>query len=319
MRSQITRYSILLLVLLGSAHVFSQQEPQYAQYMYNTQSINPAYAGTENQLSLLGLHRSQWAGLEGAPKTQIISMHAPFGDHVGLGLNITNDKIFIAQSTYIAANFSYKVPVSERSILSFGLQAGGKLMSIDSNRLNNGAESSGDQDASISDRNNFTPQMGFGAYYYTNNFFLGFSIPGILDSKKFLKDEDNKSTYVSEKPHYYLLAGYSIELNKNVDFKPSTLLKVVDGAPLQLDLSANFLFYDDITLGVAYRWDATLSAMAAFQVTDKLLLGFAYEIETSKLQKYNGNSTELILRYNFIKNPNKTALPLGDENMTGGI
>ncbi|MFC4721883.1 type IX secretion system membrane protein PorP/SprF [Geojedonia litorea] len=312
MKTRITIYLTFLLIFLGKSQVFCQQEPQYAQYMYNIQSINPAYTGTESHLSLLALYRSQWVGIEGAPRTQILSVHSPFGNHVGLGLNITNDEIFIAQSTYIATNFSYKLTISDRSILSFGIKAGGKLTSIDSNRLNHGAESSGDQSANFSDYNSFTPQIGFGIFYYTNKMYLGFSIPEILDSKKFIRNENKQHIYVSEKAHYNFLAGYTTAINRNIDFRPSALIKIVKGAPLQLDLSTNFIFYEKLTLGTAYRWDATLSALAAFQITDSLLLGLAYEVETSKLQQYNGSSSEFILRYNFVNSRKKSIRQLGE-------
>lgn len=297
--------TVLVLLALGfyTNTSFAQQDAQYTQYMYNPLSVNPAYAGTRDVFSLVGLYRSQWVGLDGAPKTINFSMHSPVGKRVGLGLNVTRDEIFIANETYIDIDFSYILDVSERGRLSLGLKGGGHLLDIDSNRLNNGPFNQGDSESQINIDNRFSPQVGAGAYYFTEKFYFGFSVPNILETEHFdeSNNSNNSSATAKERVNYYLMSGYVFDVTENLKFKPAGLVKLVQGAPLQVDVSANFLIYDKLTLGAAYRWSAALSGLVGFQLTDQIMLGFAYDRETTDLQQYNDGSYEFFLRYELFK------------------
>ena len=297
--------TILVLLALGfyTNRTFAQQDAQYTQYMYNPLSVNPAYAGTRDVFSLVGLYRSQWVGLDGAPQTLNFSMHSPVGKRVGLGLNVTRDEIFIANETYIDLAFSYILDVSEKGRLSLGLKGGAHLLDIDSNRLNTGPFNPGDSEAQINIDNRFSPQFGAGAYYFTDKFYFGFSVPNILETEHFdeSNNSNNSSATAKERVNYYLMSGYVFDVTDNLQFKPAGLVKLVQGAPLQVDVSANFLIYDKLTLGAAYRWSAALSGLVGFQLTDQLMLGFAYDRETTELQQYNDGSYEFFLRYELFK------------------
>jgi len=278
--------------------------------MYNTMSINPAYAGSRDVFSFVGLYRTQWVGLDGAPRSFTASAHSPIGNRVGIGVNVTNDEIFISRETYFDVSFSYTIDVSERGQLAFGVKGGGHLLDIDSNRANTGPYNPGDTDAEIFIDNKFSPQFGAGLYYYTDKFYLGLSAPNIIETVHF--DESNNSNSNStakEKIHYYFMTGYTFNLNDNLIFKPSVLTKVVQGTPLQVDLSANFLFFERFTLGAAYRWSAALSGMVGFQLTDQILLGFAYDADTTDLAQYNDGSFEFILRYELFKKSKRILSP----------
>lgn len=291
--------------------MIAQQDAQYTQYMYNTMSINPAYAGSRDVLSFVGLYRTQWVGLEGAPKTFTLSGHSPVGKNVGIGLNITNDDIFITKETYIDIDFSYTLNLENSKRLAFGIKAGGHLLDVDSNRLNTGAFNPGDPDTEIFIDNKFSPQVGLGAYYYSNKFYLGLSAPNLLETEHFDEEGANNNSFATakERINVYLMSGYVFDLNSNLKFKPSGLFKIVDGAPLQLDLSANFLFNDKFTFGAAYRWSAAFSGMVGFQLSEQLLLGFAYDRETTELQQYNDGSFEFMLRYELFKRKDKMLSP----------
>ena len=305
--------TVLALLALGitTQRSNAQQDAQYTQYMYNTLSINPAYAGARDVFSFVGLHRSQWVGLEGAPRTFTISAHSPFGENIGLGLNVTRDEIFIAEETYIDIAFSYTLNVSEEGKLALGLKGGGHLLNIDSNRLNTGAFNPNDPDSQINIDNKFSPQVGLGAYYYTQKFYVGLSAPNVLETEHFdeSSNSNNSSATAKERVNFYLMSGYAFDVNENLKFKPAVLFKLVEGAPLQADISANFLIHEKLTLGAAYRWSAALSGLVGFQITDQFMLGFAYDRETTELQQYNDGSYEVFLRFELFNQKKRMISP----------
>lgn len=316
MKKIVITLTSVLIFMICSTESQAQQDAQYTQYMYNTLSFNPAYAGSRDVLSVLGLYRNQWFNnIEGAPNTYTFSLHSPVGRNVGLGLNIVRDEIFITNETYIDLAFSYTLNFSEKAKLNLGLKGGAHLLDVDTARLNTGGFNGGDPEAQINIDNKFSPQFGLGAFYYTDKFYLGLSAPNILETEHF--DESttfnngvtNSSATAKEKVNYYLIGGYVFEINSDLDLKPSGLVKAVDGAPLQVDLSINALIKDKLTLGVAYRWSAALSAMAGFQLSDELMVGLAYDRETTELNQFNSGSYEVFLRYELFKKEERMISP----------
>ena len=292
-------------------NVQAQQDAQYTQYMYNTLSVNPAYAGSRDVFSFVGLYRTQWVGLDGAPDTFTASMHSPLSEKVGVGLNVTNDRIFITSETYIDIDFSYTIKTGEEGQLAFGLKGGGHFLDIDTQRAIRGPYNVNDAGAQVNIDNKFSPQFGLGLYYYTDKFYLGLSAPNILETEHFDENSPDLGSFATakERINLYLIAGRVFELSEDIDFKPAVLFKGVAGAPLQADLSANFLFNDRFTAGLAYRWSAALSAQLGFQISDELMLGFAYDRETTELQRYNDGSFEVFLRYELFKRNDKMISP----------
>ena len=300
----------VIITVAGLFMGYAQQDAQYTQYMYNTISVNPAYAGSRGVLSIAALHRSQWVGLDGAPTTQTLNFHTPVSEHVGLGLSVVNDEIGNGtnQDTYIDAAFSYTVKTSEEGKLSFGLKAGGHLFNVDFTKLRNyGAESN-----LPNIDNKFSPNFGAGIYYHTDRFYTGLSVPNFLQTEHFDSSDTNSSSLIAqERMNLYLITGYVFELKNDVKFKPAALVKAVKGAPLQVDLSANFLFNDKFSLGAAYRWDAAISALFGFQLNDQLMLGLAYDKETTDLgaTTFNDGSFEIMLRYEFLNKYKRVITP----------
>jgi len=289
----------------------AQQDAQYTQYMYNTIAINPAYAGSRGIFSIGALHRSQWVGLDGAPTTQTLNFHTPVSKRVGLGLSIVNDEIGNGtnQDTYFDAAFSYTIPLGEEKKLSFGVKAGGHFLDVNFTKLRNYLPEVESGLPSIDKK--FSPNFGAGIYYHTDKFYTGLSIPNFLQTEHFDNSGNSSSFLAQERLNIYLITGYVFDLNRNVKFKPAGLLKAVKGAPLQIDLSANFLFNDKFTLGAAYRWDAAISALFGFQVSDQLMLGLAYDRETTDLgsTQFNDGSFEIMLRYEFLTRYKKVLTP----------
>ncbi|MDX1326065.1 MAG: type IX secretion system membrane protein PorP/SprF [Arenibacter sp.] len=292
----------LFLLLFTGSEVMAQQDAQYTQYMYNTVSVNPAYTGSRGHISIAALHRSQWVGLDGAPTTQTLNMHSPIGYRgVGLGFSIVNDKIGPTSETYFDGDFSYTVHTSREGRLSFGLKASAHLLDIRFSELNQDYTNSNGPDPTLQNDidNKFSPNIGAGVYYRTDKFYVGLSVPRFLQTTHF--DGAVLST-AKERMNFYLITGYVFDINAYLKFKPTLLTKMVSGAPLQVDVSANFMLKEKFILGAAYRWDAAVSAMAGFQVSSELLIGLGYDRETTELGQamFNDGSFEIILRYDFI-------------------
>ncbi|WP_229702429.1 PorP/SprF family type IX secretion system membrane protein [Maribacter cobaltidurans] len=292
----------------------AQQDAQYTQYMYNTMTVNPGYVGSRGQLSMAGLYRSQWVGLEGAPSTFTLNLHSPIrNSKLGYGVSIVNDEIGngTVQETYLDAMVSYTIEVSREAKLSFGLKAGGNILSLDFNKLRNF-----DAEPVSTDNieNRFSPNFGLGMYYHTNNFYVGLSAPNLLQTEHFdnSQTDANALEFLSkERINFYLITGYVFDLNGNLKFKPALLTKVVGGAPLQVDLSANFMFNDKFTFGAAYRWDAAVSALVGFQISEQFMLGLAYDRETTELggTQFNDGSFEVFLRFELVRSFQRLVSP----------
>ena len=301
---------IILILIAVSGITYAQQDAQYSQYMYNTIVVNPAYAGSRETMSIFGLHRTQWVGLDGAPVTSNFSIHTPInGSNVGLGLSIINDKIGPSDENNIAIDFSYTINTSERYKLSFGLKATANLLNIDFTKLNQYDQNDYVFDTNVD--NMFSPNIGVGVYFHSDNTYFGLSAPNLLETIHFDRYADigANSNVAKEKIHYYFIAGHVFDLSADVKFKPSLLTKLVEGAPLQVDLSGNFMINDKFVAGLAYRWSAALSAMVGFQATDSWFIGYGYDLETTRLENYNSGSHEIFLRYELFNKYDRIISP----------
>ncbi|MBP4141915.1 type IX secretion system membrane protein PorP/SprF [Flavobacterium sp. P4023] len=302
MRTKI--FSVILIFTFFVSH--AQQDAQYTQYMYNTINVNPAYAGSRGAMSIFAMHRTQWVGLDGAPVTNVASINTPLnGNNLGIGFSVVNDKIGPTKENTISADISYTIPTSESYKLSFGIKASANIFNLDTSKLN--PVSDYPLDPSIQNINNeFSPNIGAGIYLHSDKAYIGFSIPNFIESNRY---DDNTVAIFKEKINYYLMAGYVADLTSDIKFKPAILSKLVIGSPLQVDISANFMFVEKFTVGVAYRWSAALSAIVGFQVSDGMYIGYGYDHETTKLNNYNSGSHEIFLRYEIFKNNDKITTP----------
>lgn len=299
MKNQLLSFVLVLV----STYNYAQQDAQYTQYMYNTITINPAYAGSRGALSFFALHRTQWIGLDGAPITNAVSINTPFNEsNLGLGISILNDKIGPTQENTIAVDLSYSIPTSKDFKLSFGMKATANLFSLDVNKLN-----PVDNDPSLYGfTNKFTPNVGAGVYLHSEKAYVGFSIPNFIETDRY---NNNEVAIFKEKINYYLIGGYVFKISNGIQFKPAGLLKIVEGVPLQADISGNFMFFEKLTVGIAYRWSAAMSGMVGFQISDGLHIGYGYDLETTSLDLYNSGSHEIFLRYELFKNNNRITTP----------
>jgi type IX secretion system PorP/SprF family membrane protein len=300
MRTKILIFALMLTCYSG----FAQQDAQYTQYMYNTINVNPAYAGSRGVMSIFGLHRTQWVGLDGAPVTNAVSINTPINNsNLGLGVSLVNDRIGPTVDNAISADLSYTIQANETYKLSFGIKATGNLFNLDVDRLN--PENAGDE--SLQNLNNeFSPNFGAGVYLHSDKMYFGLSVPNFLEDSRY---SDNSVSVYKDRMNFYAIGGYVFDISSSVQFKPAFMTKMVTGSPLQLDVSGNFLINEKFMLGVAYRWDAAVSALAGFQVSEGLFIGYGYDLETTKLRNYNSGSHEVFLRFELFNKYSKMVSP----------
>jgi type IX secretion system PorP/SprF family membrane protein len=302
MKKIVIIFAMLLTVMVSNA----QQDAQYTQYMYNTINVNPAYAGSRGVMSIFGLYRTQWVGLDGAPDTGTFSINTPIANsNLGLGVSVVGDRIGPVAEDAISADVSYTIPMSETYKLSFGVKGTANLFKLDQSKLSPQDEN----DPLLQEYDTFSPNVGAGVYLHSNKFYLGLSVPNFLQTKRFNKVQDKDYTVFVERMNGYLIGGYVFDIGSNLKFKPAFLAKAVQGAPLQLDVTGNFLIYEKLTLGAAWRWDAAVSLLAGFQVNKSLLIGYGYDKETTKLAGFNSGSHEIFLRYELFKKPERIVSP----------
>ncbi len=291
MKINIYHYIIAFFVVTNIG--FAQQDPGYTQYMYNMLTFNPAYAGSTGSLEANLLHRSQWVGIDGAPTTQSLGIHAPLrNEKIGLGFTAVNDNLGPSNETYLDGNISYTISLGLETQLAFGIKGGARILNLDwskgryynntDNLLNNNVN------------NQISPSVGAGAFLYTDNWYVGLSAPNFLKGDYY---DDIRESIDVERVHYFLTAGYVFDLNENLKFKPAVLARGVSGAPLTFDISANLLFNEKFTFGASYRHDDSVSALAGFQVWQDFFVGYSYDYTTTNLNKYNDGSHEIVLRF----------------------
>jgi type IX secretion system PorP/SprF family membrane protein len=273
---------------------FAQQEPMFTHYMFNMMSMNPAYTGTRNALNISGLSRYQWVGIEGAPRSYCFSMNTPISSkHIGIGFTLITDEIGPLSNTYFTFNYAYRIKINEEWTLSMGLKAGFNnfylgLADLDVNDID---------DANFSDntRKLFAPNAGVGAYLYRKDFYFGFSAPKLFETKIEAGSTDQNSL----RRHYFINSGYDFSINSEFRLKPSFSVKVVEGAPLSIDLTALTVYKERIFFGPTYRIGDALGIICDFQVTKQLTAGYSFDYSLNGLSGYNKGSHEIIVSYDL--------------------
>lgn len=291
MKKIIVSVTILLLFVIK---VQAQQDAHYTQYMYNMNVINPAYAGSKENLSLGMLYRKQWVQLEGAPSTFTLSGHSPIGNNLGLGLSAISDKSGPINENNVYADVSYTLNLGGEHRLAFGVKAGATLHKLGAySDINSSLENKSDSHFST-DLSNAYFNVGSGLFYYTNKYYISVSMPNFMKSKHISKQGMKLGTEV---PHYFITGGYVFDLSPSVKFKPFALVKTAVGAPLSVDASANFLFNQKFEIGGTYRLEDSFGAMVNFAITPSLRIGYAYDHIVSDLKVATPSSHEIILLF----------------------
>lgn len=294
-------YHVVFVCVLAliATQTFAQQETMYTQYMSNVLSVNPAYAGSKDMLSMNAVSRNQWVGFgDAAPETQTFSIHSPFSKYnMGIGFSLVKDKIDPITQTGFNLDYSYTLNFSRRRYLAFGLKGGINFYSANLDELKlidpNDAVFMSDVNA------RFLPNVGVGAYYYTDRFYAGLSAPKLI--KNVINPHETVSTgYVNrEELHLFLMAGYVFDVNRILKFKPHFMVKFVQDAPISIDFSAQFLIYERLWLGAMYRLGDSFGGLVQMQVTNQFKLGYSYDLSINELGAFNNGTHEIMISYDF--------------------
>ena len=295
---------LLVVMLFANQKSIAQTEPMYSQYMFNMLGVNPAYAGSREASSFNFFQRSQWIGLQGAPQTTSFSFdQSILNKRAGWGIQLYDDKIGVEKADGINIMGSTRIQVSENGILSGGLSLG--LMNYRIDLMNVTGRFTPNDPAFYSNLNKWTPSLGIGIYYNTDNFYAGVSIPNILKSRLTAFDLIRSGLQKVNQKHIFLTTGFVIPINEDLKLKPSTMIKMMEGAPIEADFNTNVWLRDIIGLGVSYRTGDAVIGMAEIQVNQNLRFGYAYDITISPLKFYNNGSHEIMIRYEIGNFKNK--------------
>ena len=291
---KIINIALIAVVIFMTTAVTAQQEAHYSLYKYNLNVVNPAVAGVDGTI-VTSNFRSQWVGLAQAPETQSFSFATNMGDKMGLGLSVIHDRVHIINETQLFADYSYKLEM-EGSALYLGLKAGGSFLNIDINSLGVA------NDALLSNNvSTFNPNVGIGAYYKADKYFVSLSIPRLMANDRYELDANTVSLSGTDKMHMYFGAGYTYSLGKNFDFTPSFMTRFTSGAPMSLDVTATAKMYDKFEMGISYRLSESIGFVSMLRVSDWMKAGYAYEATSSDLQNYSRGTHELMMVFDLSK------------------
>lgn len=297
-------FFVTLVSLVSFLETQAQQDPHYTQYMYNMNVINPAYAGSKENLAIGLLYRKQWVNIEDSPTTFTATGHSPVGKNVGFGLSAISDKIGPVNETNVYGDVSYTLNLGGEHKLAMGMKAGAtfhKVGLFDEVYAN----VPDPNDPAFSQNINKTYlNIGSGLFYYTNKYYLAFSVPNMLKSNHLDINRNGQNLkFGTEVLHYFFTGGYVFQLNPNLKFKPFFMVKSAFSAPTSLDVSTNFLFFEKFELGATYRLQDSFGAMVNYKITDGLRIGYAYDHIVSDLKIATPSSHEVILLFdlNFPK------------------
>jgi len=297
--NSLLRSALMMGLALRCSVLLAQQDPLYSQYMFNTLAFNPAYAGSGDVFTVMALSRHQWVGFEGAPATQTLLAHSPLrSQNLALGLSVLNDKLGPTRQTGVFADFAYRIRTGEHSRLAFGLKGGFNSFQADLAGL-----STVDPDqANVDIQGKMLPNFGFGLFWHTPLAYVGLSAPKLLENET-VEASNGVLTTGGEERHYFVMGGYVMDLGRDLKFKPSFMARLVAGAPLSLDINANFLLRERIWFGAMYRLGNAFGVLGQYQVNDQLRIGYAFDLTTTKLGAYNAGTHEVMVSYDlrFIK------------------
>ena len=299
MKIKILKYTIQCFLFLIGLFSIAQQDPQYTQYMYNMSVINPAYATEGEMINVGALYRSQWVGTVGAPNTGSLFVHVPLKEKIQVGLSVINDQIGnVVNETNVYADFAYILSLGETTKLSLGVKAGATFFNTNFNGF---VYSDVLPDPAFANNLSKTfPNIGAGAYVFGSNYYVGFSVPNLLNSKHLENDSGIVANGV-ENMHFFLTGGYVFDLNENLKLKPAFMTKAVSGAPLSVDLTANVLINNVFEVGAGYRLDDAVTGLANFRISPSMRIGYAYDYTLSNLGNFNSGSHEIMILFDIDK------------------
>lgn len=284
---------LIIVIALVGFETIAQQEAHFTQYMDNTLFVNPAYAGSNGALNATAIHREQWVGIDGRPRSTTFSLHTPLKyESIGVGATIVNDIVGPIQQTQFYADFSYTLKFDNSpGKLSFGLKGGINMLNSRTDQLT--VNDPNDPQFVNNVQNQINPNFGAGIYYHAPAWFIGLSTPRILEA------DIGSSANAKERRHYYVIGGAVFDIARQWKLRPTTSLKVTNGAPLSIDLSAAAIYNERLWLGLTHRFGDSFGAFVQYQITPQFKAGIAYDQTITRLASYNVGSYEVLLSYDF--------------------
>ncbi|TRZ42000.1 PorP/SprF family type IX secretion system membrane protein [Robertkochia solimangrovi] len=292
------RYSLLIIALITGLNSYAQQDPSFTMYMYNMSLINPGYATDDPDFINFGaMYRNQWVGAEGGPTTMSVFVHSPLTYNVEGGLSIVHDQIGdVVKETNVYADAAYVISLNRWSRLSFGVKVGATFYNTDFDGF---VYSDPLPDPAYASNVSKTfPNFGFGAFFFSDRYYVGLSAPQLLRSKH-LESDEGVMALGREEIHFFLTGGYVFPLSDSVKFKPTFMTRAVGGAPLSVDLNANVMIEDKVEVGLGYRFGDSMTGLVNFKVTPGLRVGYAYDYTVSNLGRFNSGTHEIMLLWDL--------------------
>ncbi len=294
------RYYLFVGAFFCALQTYAQQVPHFTMYMFNGTLLNPAHINKSDYADVAIFYRRQWTGFPGAPETKAASINMPMQqERMTLGANIIQGTLGASSLLHARVNYSYRLQLSQNSILALGLTAGVYQYKLDADQLNLYHDIDSDPVFSQANSRFLMPDVGFGAIYKTPKYLVALSIPHLMPLK--LSAVDAQLTR-----HYFLMGSYCLPISREVTAVPSVLLKMVQGAPAEVDLNTNFMFYDRFWAGMTYRTGDAVAAQAGIKFANPgrlkdhiFRLGYAFDLTTSGLSPYNSGTHEVMLTYSF--------------------
>jgi type IX secretion system PorP/SprF family membrane protein len=294
-----------LAALLWSENTSAQQDPLFSQYYFNPLTINSGYAGARNSLNATFIAREQWVGVEGRPRTHSFSMHSPLqNESIAFGFTFMRDQVGPVQSTVVAGDIAYRFKVSKKARLALGLKGGVNMFAAELSEL----EGTDPNDLNFAQNLQNTPLPNFGvsAYWWSEEFFLGLSAPRLIENQI---PSGTDMIQNQEKRHFFLMGGYTFPMSEDVKFQPTFLSRYVSGAPVSVDLNANFYIHDWLWLGASARLGDSFGLIAAFRLSDQFRIGYSFDFQTNQLVNYTTGSHEFMMSYDIQFGKNRLRYP----------
>lgn len=285
------KFFAALLAIAASLTLHAQQDPLYSQHVYNKLPLNPAYAGSRDAISAVALYRRQWVSFPGAPTTATVSLHSPLRNRkLALGLNVTADELGITGNNTASASFAYRVPAGDGQ-LAFGLQASVNQLRV----ALTDATSAVENDPSLAaDVNAVQGNAGFGVFYHAERYYLGAAIPNLIENR-YGAALGAPDQVAERKRHYYAMAGYVMDLSRDIKLRPTALVRYVPNAPIQADLGAALLLQERIWVGGQYRTIGAMDLHVEYQASETLRFGYSFGQQLGKLGAQTFGSHEILV------------------------
>ncbi len=302
----VNKYIVILILLLSNlTHTYGQQDPMYTQYMFNIQVVNPAYVGIWDNMTFMALSRLQWVGITGAPETHSFSVHAPLrNENIGIGLTVVDNDQGLENRFAVFVDYAYRLKLSEKTSLRLGIKTTIQHYqnNFDAYELNPNFAAPRDPAFQGYIDQTFKPNFGVGAFLHSEQFYLGLSIPRIIESKYkaregYLSTNGIEYTTNPELRHYFIIGGFVFDMGKKLKFKPTFSTRASIGVPVEFDVSANFLLNERLWLGGMYRSGDSYGAIVQWIINEKLRFGYAIDFTTTNLKRFHDGVHEIMISY----------------------